>query len=107
MPLRDAVEMTVGAKKYLSVGNGRRRVARLAQIIHRENLQLLRIGPKDRGDAFSARDIQSPAGHHHRTPAFSAFEPLAPPNLSGLTFHALRSRRSGVDDEDVSTHDHA
>src|SRR6266404_577274 len=105
--LRDAVEVPVGAEENLTVGNGWRRVARLAQVIHGQKFELLRIGPKNGGDASSARDIQPPDGHHHRTPALAAFEPLDPPNFPGLTFHALGSPWSRVDDEDVSTHDHA
>src|SRR5438876_8769217 len=104
--LRDAVEVPVGAEENLTVGNGWRRVARLAQIIHGQKFELLRIGPKNGGDASSARDIQPPGCHHDRTPAFSAVEPLDPPNFPGLTFHALGSPWSRVDDEDVSTHDH-
>jgi len=105
--LRDAVEVPVGAEKNLPVGDSGRRVARFAQIIHRQNLQLRRVRAKDSGDAFSACDIQPPDGHHHRTPALAAFEPLGPPNFPGWTFHALGSPWSRVDDEDVSTHDHA
>ena len=64
--LRDAVEVPVGAEENLTVGNGWRRVARLAQVIHGQKFELLRIGPKNGGDASSARDIQpetfAPAG---------------------------------------------
>src|SRR5437879_9096932 len=82
--LRDAVEVPVSAEENLTVGNGWRRVARLAQVIHGQKFELLRIGPKNGGDASSARDIQPPGCHHHRTPAFSAREPLGPPDFSGL-----------------------
>src|SRR6266850_6944030 len=104
--LRDAVESPVGAEENLTVGNGWRRVARLAQIVHRQNLQLLRIGPKNGGDASSARDIQPPGCHDERTPAFSAVEPLGPPDFSGLAFHTLSGPWSGVDDENKSIDDH-
>src|SRR5204862_5802856 len=80
--LRDAVEVPVGAEKNLPVGDSGRRVARFAQIIHRQNLQLRRVGAKDSRDASSARDIQPPSGRHDRSPAFAAFEPLDPPNFS-------------------------
>src|SRR5258706_3312839 len=59
--LRDAVEVPVGAEENLTVGNGWRRVARLAQVIHGQKFELLRIGPKNGGDASSARDINRPA----------------------------------------------
>src|SRR5438477_2241714 len=87
--LRDAVEVPVGAEENLTVGNGGRRVARLAQVIHGQKFELLRIGPKNRGDAFSARDVQSPGRHHDRTPAFSALQALGPPDFSGLAIHTL------------------
>src|SRR5436305_12092833 len=58
--LRDAVEVPVGAEENLTVGNGWRRVARLTQVIHGQKFELLRIGPKNGGDASSARDIQPP-----------------------------------------------
>src|SRR5215470_2118351 len=70
--LRDAVEVPVSAEENLTVGNGWRRVARLAQVIHGQKFELLRIGPKNGGDASSAGDIQPPGCHHDRTPAFSA-----------------------------------
>src|ERR1700675_830577 len=105
--LRDAVEVPVGAEKNLPVGDSGRRVARFAQIIHRQKLELLRIGPKDGGDASSARDIQPSGGHHNRTPTFAALEPFGPPDFPGLTFHTWGGPRSGVDDEDVSIDDHA
>src|SRR6266850_6071242 len=41
--LRDAVEVPVGAEENLTVGNGWRRVARLAQVIHGQKFELLRI----------------------------------------------------------------
>src|SRR5260221_6045784 len=104
--LRDAVEVPVGAEENLTVGNGWRRVARLAQVIHGQKFELLRIGPKNGGDASSARDIQPPGCHHDRTPAFSAVEPLGPPDFSGLAFHTFSSPRSGVDYEDESINDH-
>ena len=104
--LRDAVEVPVGAEENLTVGNGWRRVARLAQVIHGQKFELLRIGPKNGGDASSARDIQPPGCHYDRTPAFSALEPLGPPDFSGLAFHTLSGRRSGVDNEDKSIDDH-
>src|SRR6185436_3814759 len=104
--LRDAVEVPVGAEKNLFVGDSGRRVARFAQIIHRQNLQLRRVGAKDSGDAFSARDIQPPGCHHDRTPAFSAVEPLGPRDFSGLAFHTLSGPWSGVDYEDESINDH-
>src|ERR1700693_2684347 len=65
--LRDAVEVPVGAEENLTVGNGWRRVARLAQVIHGQKFELLRIGPKNGGDASSGRDIQTPRCHHERT----------------------------------------
>ena len=104
--LRDAVEVPVGAEENLTVGNGWRRVARLAQVIHGQKFELLRIGPKNGGDASSARDIQPPGCHHDRTPAFSALEPLGPPDFSGLAFHTLSGPWSGVDYEDESINDH-
>src|SRR4051794_36096559 len=104
--LRDAVEVPVRAEENLTVGNGWRRVARLAQDIHRQNLQFHRIGAKDSGNASSARDIQPPGCHHDRTPAFSAVEPLGPPDFSGLAFHTLSGPWSGVDYEDESIKDH-
>src|SRR6476659_3354969 len=104
--LRDAVEVPVGAEENLTVGDGRRRVARLAQVVYGQKLELLWIRPKNGGDAFSARDVQPPGGQHDRTPAFSALEPLGPPDFSGLAFHTLSGPWSGVDDEDVSIHDH-
>src|SRR6266850_2887594 len=104
--LRDAVEVPVGAEENLTVGNGWRRVARLAQIIHGQKFELLRIGLKNGGDASSARDIQPPGCHHDRTPAFSAVEPLGPPDFSGLAFHTLSGPWSGVDYEDESINDH-
>src|SRR5437773_1481331 len=104
--LRDAVEVPVGAEENLTVGNGWRRVARLAQVIHGQKFELLRIGPKNGGDASSARDIQPPGCHHDRTPAFSAVEPLGPPDFSGLAFHTLSGPWSGVDYEDESINDH-
>src|SRR5947207_9215712 len=104
--LRDAIEAPVGAEENLTVGNGWRRVARLSQVIHGQNFELLRIGPKNGGDASSARDIQPPGCHHDRSPAFSALEPLGPPDFSGLAFHTLRGPWSGVDDEDESINDH-
>src|SRR5690349_11378792 len=58
--LRDAVEVPVGAEENLTVGNAWRRVARLAQVIHGQKFELLRIGTKNGGDASSARDIQPP-----------------------------------------------
>src|SRR5215472_13370632 len=85
--LRDAVEVPVGAEENLAVGNGWRRVARLAQVIHGQKFELRRIGPKNGGDASSARDIQPPGCHHDRTPAFSALEPLGPPDFSRPAFH--------------------
>lgn len=100
--LRDAVEAPVCAEENLTVGNGWRRVARLAQVIHGQKFELLRIGPKNGGYASSARDIQPPGCHHHRTPAFSAVEPLGPPDFSGLAFHTLSGPWSGVDYEDES-----
>jgi hypothetical protein len=45
--LRDAVEVPVGAQENLTVGNGWRRGARLAQVIHGQKFELLRIGPKN------------------------------------------------------------
>jgi hypothetical protein len=104
--LRDAVEVPVGAEENLTVGNGWRRVARLAQVIHGQNFELLRAGPKNGDDASSARDIQPPGCHHHPTPAFSAVEPLGPPDFSGLTFHTLIGPWSSVDYEDESINDH-
>src|SRR3954447_17584099 len=104
--LRDAVEVPVGAQENLTVGNGWRRVARLAQVIHGQKFELLRIRPKNSGDASSARDIQPPGCHHDRTPAFSAVEPLGPPDFSGLAFHTLSGPWSGVDCEDESIDDH-
>ncbi len=76
--LRDAVEVPVGAEENLTVGNGWRRVARLAQVIHGQKFELLRIGPK----------------------------PLGPPDFSGLAFHTLSGPWSGVDYEDESINDH-
>src|SRR6266581_1908747 len=105
--LRDAVEVPVGAEENLTVGNGWRRVARLAQVIHGQKFELLRIGPKNGGDASSARDIQPPGCHHDRTPAFSAVEPLGPPDFSGPAFHTLSGPWSGVDIEDESINGHA
>jgi len=58
--LRDAVEVPVGAEENLTVVNGWGRVARLAQVIHGQKFELLGIGPKNGGDASSARDIQPP-----------------------------------------------
>src|SRR5262249_51547664 len=104
--LRDAVEVPVGAEENLTVGNRWRRVARLAQVIHGQKFELRRIGPKNGGDASSARDIQPPRRHHDETPAFSALEPLSPPELSGLAFHTLSGPWSGVDYEDESINDH-
>src|ERR1041385_2387877 len=104
--LRDAIEAPVSAQENLTVGNGWRRVARLAQVIHGQKFELLRIGPKNGGDASSARDIQPPGCHHDRTPAFSAVEPLGPPDFSGLAFHTLSGPWSGVDCEDESINDH-
>src|SRR5882672_10502372 len=104
--LRDAVESPVGAEENLTVGNGWRRVARLAQVIHGQKFELLRIGPKNGGDASSARDIQPPGGHHDRTPAFSALEPLGPPDFSGLAFHTLSGPWSGVYYEEEPINDH-
>ena len=104
--LRDAVEVPVGAEENLTVGNGWRRVARLAQVIHGQKFELLRIGPKNGGDASSARDIQPPGCHHDRTPAFSAVEPFGPPDFSSLAFHTLSGPWSGVDYEDKSIDDH-
>src|SRR3954447_8794328 len=104
--LRDAVEVPVGAEENLTVGNGWRRVARLAQVIHGQEFEVLRIGPKNGGDASSARDIQPPGCHHDRTPAFSAVEPLGPPDFSGLAFHTLSGPWPGVDCEDESIDDH-
>src|SRR2546425_10448155 len=89
--LRDAVEVPVRAEENLTVGNGWRRVARLAQVIHGQKFELLRIGPKNGGDASSARDIQPPGCHHDRTPAFSGVEPLGPPDFSGLAFHTSQA----------------
>src|SRR5690349_14780912 len=100
--LRDAVEVPVGAEENLTVGNGWRRVARLAQVIHGQKFELLRIGPENGGDASSARDIQPPGCHHDRTPAFSAVEPLAPADFSGLAFDTLGGAWSGVDYEHES-----
>src|SRR5205085_9957255 len=81
-------------------------VAQLAQVIHGQKLELLWIGPKNRGDASSACHIQPPGCHHDRPPAFSALEPLGPPDFSGLAFHTLSGAWSGVDDEDESINDH-
>jgi hypothetical protein len=52
----------VSAEENLSIGNSWRRVPRLAQVIHGQKFELLRIAPKNGGDASSARDIQPPAG---------------------------------------------
>src|SRR3954468_16735363 len=104
--LRDAVEAPVGAEENLTVGNGWRRVARLAQVIHGQKFELVRIGPKNGGDASSTRDIQPPGGHHDRTPAFSALEPLGPPDFSGLAFHTLSGSWSRVNYEDESIDNH-
>src|SRR6266566_2851629 len=104
--LRDAVEVPVRAEENLTVGNGWRRVARLAQVIQGQKFELLRIRPKNGGDASSARDIQPPGCHHDRTPTFSAVEPLGPPDFSGLAFHTLSGPWSGVDYEDESINDH-
>src|SRR5437868_13267408 len=104
--LRDAVEVPVGAEENLTVGNGWRRVARLAQVIHGQKFELFRIGPKNGGDASSARDIQPPGCHHDRTPAFPAVEPLGPPDFSGLAFHTLSGPWPGVDYENESINDH-
>src|SRR5438552_18286818 len=98
--LRDAVEVPVRAEENLTVGNGWRRVARLAQVIHGQKFELLRIGPKNGGDASSARDIQPPGCHHDRTPAFPAVEPLGPPDFSGLASQTLGGPWSGVNIED-------
>src|SRR6187431_759613 len=49
---------------------------------------------------------QPPGCHHDRTPAFSAVEPLGPPDFSGLAFHTLRGPWSGVDYVDESINDH-
>src|SRR3954469_9638283 len=103
---RDAVEVPVGAEENLTVGNGWRRVARLAQVIHGQKFELVRTGPKNGGGASSARDIQPPGCHHDRTPAFSALEPLGPADFSGLAFHTLSGPWSGVDYEDESINDH-
>src|SRR6185369_14288398 len=73
--LRDAVEVPVGAEENLTVGNGWRRVARLAQVIHGQKFELLRIGPKNGCDASSARDIQPPGCHHDRTGVTTVFRP--------------------------------
>jgi hypothetical protein len=105
--LRDAVEVAVGAQKYLPGGDGRRRVARFAQIIHGQKLKLVRVWPKDGRDASSACDVKPPGGHHDRTPTFAALEPLGPADFPGLTFDTLSGARSGVDDEYVSTNDYA
>src|ERR1051326_1369410 len=104
--VRDAVEVPVGAEENLTVGNGWRRVAGLAQVIHGQKFELLRIGPKNGGDASSAGDIQAPGCHHDRTPAFSALEPLGPPDFSGLAFHTLSGPWSCVDYEDESINGH-
>jgi hypothetical protein len=48
----------VGADENLTVGNGWHRVARLAEVIHGQEFELLRIGPKNSGDASSAGDIR-------------------------------------------------
>src|SRR3954471_3905845 len=104
--LRDAVEVPVGAEENPTVGNGWRRVARLAQVIHRQKFELLRIGAKNGGDGSSAPGIKPPGCHHDRTPAFSAVEPLGPPDFSGLAFHTLSGPWSGVDYEDESINDH-
>src|ERR1041385_6834625 len=69
--LRDAIEAPVSAQENLTVGNGWRRVARLAQVIHGQKFELLRIGPKNGGDASSARAIKPPGCHPHPTPPFS------------------------------------
>src|SRR3954471_14662328 len=98
--------MRVGAEENLTVGNGWGRVARLAQVVHGQKFELLRIGVKNGGDASSARDIQPAGGHHDGTPAFSALEPLGPADFSGLAFDTLRGPWSGVDDVDESIHDH-
>src|SRR5437868_15003573 len=99
--LRDAVEVPVGAEENLTVGNSWRRVARLAQVIHGQKFELLRIWPKNGGDASSARDIQPPGCHHDRTPAFSAVEPLGPPDFSGLAFHTLSGPWSGLSFQNI------
>jgi hypothetical protein len=60
--LCDVVEVPVGAEENLTVGNGWRRVARLAQVIHGQKFELLRIGPKNGGDASSARGASATRG---------------------------------------------
>jgi hypothetical protein len=56
----------VGAEENLTVGNGWRRVTRLAEVIHGQKFELFRIGPKNGGDASSVRDIQPPRGANGR-----------------------------------------
>jgi hypothetical protein len=104
--LCDAVEVRVGAEENVTVGNSRGCVARLAEIVHRQNFQLRRVGPKNGGDASSAGDIQPTGGHYYRTPAFSALEPLGPSEFSGLAFHTLSGAWSGVDYENESINDY-
>src|SRR5512138_1972499 len=96
--LGDAVEVRVGAKKYLTVRDGWRRVARFPQIVHRQKLEFLRAGPEDGGHSPATRDIQPPGSLHERTPAFTAFEPFGPQGFSSPAFNALRGPGSGVDD---------
>ena len=55
--LRNAIKVPVGTEENLTVGNGRRCVARLSQVIRGQKFELLRIGPENGGDASSARDI--------------------------------------------------
>src|SRR5438552_14421076 len=105
--LRDAEQVRVGAEENLPVGDGRCRIAGFAQVIHGQKFELLRIGPKDGGDASTACDVEPPGCQHDRTPAFAAVEPFRPPDFSGLAFHALSGPWSGVDDEDVSIQYHA
>src|SRR5438067_8944483 len=70
--LRDAVEVPVGAEENLTVGNGWRRVAQLVQVIHGQKVELLLIGPKNGGDASSARDREPHGSQHVRTRDFAA-----------------------------------
>ena len=104
--LGDAVEVGVGAEENLTVGYGWGRVAGLAEVIHGQKFELLGIGPKNGGDAFSAGDVQAPGCHHDRTPTLSALEPLDPADFSGLAFHTLSCAWSGVDCEDESINDY-
>src|SRR5262245_59722831 len=105
--LDDAVKVPVGAEEDLAVGNGGGRVARFSQIIHGQNLKLLRVRPKDGGHASSAGDIQSAGGQDDRAPAFASVEAFGPEGFPGLTIHALGSSRSGVDNVCPAIDDHA